>query len=208
MAQQPFPPGAAIIPPAPQVPLANVAPGQPVGGVVIAPAQQGGLGGPLPLPARVNYRTFAALYADEAKDPLRSRYVAVMQRCNAEDPRVQAGDILLQSVLDNANIPNAFLCCSSLHAGSPARIYLVHALSRYPQAPDGTPSPWDSRILGYLGELLHENATVVAHPATIFSVINNGGVPVYSEDALAPQLAQLLEDGLLPRLNANAANTA
>jgi hypothetical protein len=208
MAQQPLPPGAAIIPPAPQVPLANVAPGQPVGGVVIAPAQQGGLGGPLPLPARVNYRTFAALYADEAKDPLRSRYVAVMQRCNAEDPRVQAGDILLQSVLDNANIPNAFLCCSSLHAGSPARIYLVHALSRYPQALDGTPSPWDSRILGYLGELLHENATVVAHPATIFSVINNGGVPVYSEDALAPQLAQLLEDGLLPRLNANAANTA
>ena len=201
MAQQPLPPGATI---APQAPLANL---QPVGGGGGGLAPQGGPGGPLPLPAPVNHRTFAALYADENKDPLRTRYVAVMQRCDAEDPQAQAGDGLLQSVLDNSNIPNAFLCCSALHAGSPARIYLVHALSRYPQAPDGTVTPWDARIFGYLGDLLQEAATIVALPTTIFNIINNGGVRVYSEEVLAPQLAQLQADALFPRLNANAANS-
>lgn len=206
MADQPLPHGAAIVPPAPQAPLANVANAQPVGGGVVAQGQQGGQGGPLPLPAPANYRTFAALYSDEAKDPLRSRYGAVMQRFDAEHAQAQLGEDLLQSVLDNSAIPNAFLCCSVLHAGSPARIYLVHALSKYPQAPDGAISPWDNRLFGYLGELLQDNATIVSLPTTLFTTINAGGVRVYNEETLALQLATLQGDTLFPRLNANAAN--
>jgi hypothetical protein len=160
----------------------------------------------VPLPAPVHYHTFAGIYADEEKDPLRNRYEAVLQRFDAGAPQAQIGADLLQSIIENTTIPNAFLCCATLHEGAPARVYVVHALSRYPQAPDGTPSHWDNRIFGYLGEILQETPTVVSIPNTAFNAVNNVGVRVYTKDNLAIQLAQLDVSSLFPWLNANAAN--
>jgi len=177
------------------------------GGIVAVTQQQGGVGGPAPLQAPVNPRTFAGSYADEERDPLRTRYAAVLQRFDAGAPQAQLGANLLQSILENTTIPNAFLCCAALHEGAPARIYLVPALSRHPQAPDGMASPWDNRIFGYLGEILQETPTIVSIPATACNAINNVGIWVYTEEHLAIQLAQLDANALFPRLNANAANS-
>ena len=196
MAQQPLQNNNGTVPPLPLAPIA--APVQPGAG------QQVG-GGPAPLQVPAQYRSFAGLYSDEARDPLRAKYTAVMQRFDAEDPQAQAGATLLQSVVDNSFTPNAFLCCAALHTGAAARVYLIHALTKYPQAPDGSTSPWDGLIFGYLGEMLHDNVTLVTLPATVFNVVNNG-VRVLNEDQLTIQIAQLQQDALFPRLTANAAN--
>jgi hypothetical protein len=193
MAQQPLPAGMN----AQLAPLLPIPQGIAMIGGGAAPAA--------PVQAPITHRTFASLYADASKDPLHDRYAAVMQRFDAEAPQALVGADLLQSTLDNAMTPNTSLCCTSLHAGTPARIYLIHAMSRYPQAPDGTVSHWDNRIFCYLGELLQEAATIVAIPAMAFNSLNNV-VRVYKEDALELQLAQLPDDALFPRLAANAAN--
>ena len=135
MAQQPLLPGANLppLPQGPQVLPAIAAPVQPGGAAAAAPSQGAGGGGPAPLQAQAQHRTFAGLYADETRDPLHTGYVAVMQRFNAAALQAQAGADLLQSILDKVMMPNAFLCCAALHAGAPAWIYLLHALSRYPQ---------------------------------------------------------------------------
>jgi hypothetical protein len=187
MAQQPLLPGANLppLPQGPQVLPAIAAPVQPGGAAAAAPLQGVGGGGSAPLQAQVHHRTFAGLYSDETRDPLHTQYVAVMQRFNAAALQAQTGADLLQSILDNVMMPSAFLCCAALHAGAPARIYLLHALSRYPQAPDGTESPWDNQIFGYLGEILQESATLVAIPRATFNEINYVGVRVYNNETLA-----------------------
>ncbi len=101
-------------------------------------------------------------------------------------------------------MPNTFLCCTALHANNPAKIYILHAFSKYPQAPDGTETPWDNRIFCYLGELLQEGAIVtVAVPAAVFDVLHHAAW-IYDKETLAVELPQLQPNALFQRLPADA----
>lgn len=149
MAQQP--PGNQLLPlpPPPALP-AQSAVGAPQGGVPMA-APVPGIA--QPLPQQVNHTSFASYYYDDTKDVLRARAAAVLARFDTEGQDVQTGVDLLQTTLENRSIPNTFLCCAVLHANTPAKVYILHAMSNFLQAPDGTASPWDGKLFCYLGEI-------------------------------------------------------
>jgi hypothetical protein len=91
-----------------------------------------------PLPQQVKHTSFASYYYDDTMDVLRARAAAVLARFDTEGQDVQTGADLLQTTLENRSIPNTILCCAVLHANTPAKVYIIHAMSKYPQAPDGT----------------------------------------------------------------------
>ncbi len=202
MAQQPPANPLPLLPPPPVLPMQP----QPVVG-----AAQGGVPAAAPMPGiapplaqAVNHTSFASYYHDDTKDPLRSRAAAVLARFEAEGQAAVAGADLLQAVLENKEIPNTFLCCAVLHANTPAKVYVLHALSKYPQALDGTVSPWDGKHFCYLGDISQGNVLTVAVPSTACDVGNT--VRVYDDNTLALQVAQQGND-LFPKLAANAAGS-
>jgi hypothetical protein len=119
-----------------------------------------------PLMVPQAHRSFSSFYNDVTKDPLRARAAAVVQRFDAGANALRADD-LMQTILGSTT-PNKFLCCTSLHATGGHKIYILHALSRFPVALDGTTTPWDNRIFCCLGEVLQDTVMTVAIPATTF----------------------------------------
>jgi hypothetical protein len=151
--------------------------------------------------ATMPHRNFSSYYNDESKDPLQSRAAAVLRRF-AVGPKSPQPEVLLQSILSNTQHPNVFLCCSSLHNIGGPKVYLLHALSRFPPALDGTVTPWDNRIFCYLGELPQDEPITVAIPATAFKLATVARV--YDEETLMQELMQTPQGELFPTLGANA----
>jgi hypothetical protein len=181
------PPGAQLpqLPPPPVLPLPQVP------------------GAAAPLQVPVLHKTFASYYSDESKDPLNNRVAGVLARFDVDAAAIQQGSDLLQVTIANVTVPNTFLFCASLHAQGPVKIYLLHALSRYPQTLDGTVTPWDNQIFCYLGDIVQGNVMTVTVPAGALDVVNH--TRVYDDDVFAVEITQLPTEGLFPRLPANAA---
>jgi hypothetical protein len=85
---------------------------------------------------------------------------------------------------------------------TPPRIYILHTLSKYPPSIDGIATPWDNRIIGFLGNVLGKKTTLtIVIPAMAFTAIH---CLVYTEDCLALELPNLGNTDYFPRLGANA----
>jgi len=217
MAQQPLAAGAQPIalPLAAQGQQAQLPP--PIAGVgaAVPLAVQGqqaqlppliaGVGAAVPLATPIVHRSFASFYSDDTLDPLPARAAAVLGRFAPDAQVVQAGADLLTTTLENASIPHTFLCCTALHPKGQAKVYLLHAFSRYPQAPDGTVTPWDRRIFCYLGEINQGNIMTVAVPGSIFNLVNN--TRVYDEATFANEFVQQPRTEYFPKLTAQAAGS-
>jgi len=102
-------------------------------------------------------------------------------------------------ILGNANIPSTFLCCATLHGTGRPRIYLLHVLSKFTPALDGHITPWDNRLLGYLGEVLDRSAMTVVIPSTAFNVVQ---CPVYNDARFTTEYTNLNDTELFSRIGA------
>jgi hypothetical protein len=195
MAQQPLAAGAQPV----ALPLA--AQGQ----QAQLPPPIAGVGAAVPLATPIVHRSFASFYSDDMLDPIRARAAAVLGRFAPDAQVVQAGAELLTTTVENASIPHTFLCCTALHPTGQAKVYLLHAFSRYPQAPDGTVTPWDGRIFCYLGEINQGNIMTVAVPGSIFDLVNN--TRVYDEATFANEFVQQPRTEYSLKLTAQAAGS-
>jgi hypothetical protein len=126
---------------------------------------------PQVFPQVLRHTTFASLYHDENKDPLRSRAASVITRFDAMAAAPQTPEALLEASVGNPSIPGTFMCCAALQGNTKHRIYVLHGLSKYVPAMDGRETPWDNRIFGFLGELLGDQAVSIAIPSTAFNVV-------------------------------------
>jgi len=117
------------------------------------------------------HTTFSSFYQDEHKDPMRDRYATIMARFDAMAPTPLSAEAVLETALGNPSVPGTYLCCASLHGAARPRIYLLHLMSKYVPAFDGSTTPWDNRLFCFLGEILHGTAQTVALPANVFSTV-------------------------------------
>jgi hypothetical protein len=186
-------PAGAALPIAGQMANLNLPPNPTVAAALppVAPGMQPAL----------RHKTFATLYHDETKDPLRSRAAAVIQRYDVTADTPQTPEALLESAIGNPSVPGTFLCCAVLNGASKPRIYLLHVLSKYVPAMDGQVTPWDNRIFGFLGEILKDQAMTIAIPLSAFNVVQ---CAVYEDIRFSAGLININEGDNFPRLNAGA----
>jgi len=164
----------------------------------------------VPLPLAVasipltRHMTFSSFYQDEHKDPMRDRYATIMARFDAMAHTPLTAEAVLETALGNPSVPETFLCCASLHGAARPRIYLLHMMSKYVPAFNGTRTPWDNWLFCFLGEILHGTAQMAALPANVFSTV---ACMVYDDAKLLAELPNIGPTNMLPRLNAGAADS-
>jgi len=149
----------------------------------------------------MQHTSFATLFCDEARDPFRHSYAAIVGRFNAMNALPQTGETLLESALGIPSVPNTYLCCSSLNTDTGYKVYLLHSLSKYIPALDGRITPWDSRIFCFLGDVIQEMAVTVAILATAFGITPQ--TYIYNDYALMTEMPNLQNGQLFPRLGNN-----
>ena len=152
--------------------------------------------------APVRHRTFASLFADPTADSNHQGAFQIVARFDPLHATPLTATALKQSLLGLTN-PHTYLCCTTLHEATP-KIYLLHSLSRYPSSLTGRNTPWDDKILGYLGDVLGDSALTIMLPEEIFD--ETPDTLVLDAEALVQELPALAIDALLPRVRANAAN--
>jgi hypothetical protein len=85
------------------------------------------IAGAATLPVAMRHVIFAFLFCDEAHDPLRHSYAAVIARFDLVGVAPMAAKTLMEIALGNPSIPITYLCCSYLHGGNKCKIYLLHS---------------------------------------------------------------------------------
>lgn len=151
-------------------------------------------------PARHN--TFASLFADNAADANHADAFQIVNNFDSSAAAPLTAAALKQAILGQQSA-FAFLCCATLHGNVP-KIYVLHSLSRFPVSLAGRPTPWDNRIVGFLGDIVGDAVLNVLVPETIFD--ETPETSVYNMETLTNDLPALAEDALFPRVRANAAN--
>jgi hypothetical protein len=90
----------------------------------------------------------------------------MIQRFSGDNNQITALR-LMDQVIGNAGIvPQAFLCTRHY------RIYCVHNLSRYTPAIDGTVTPWDDGIFGFVGEIVAGSCASIHLPPEVFAPLH------------------------------------
>ncbi len=189
MNQQPGPQGVANLPPMapPDAALALPTAGQ--APQVAGPPAQG-------QPEAGPHCTFASYFQDVTRDGLSRSWAQVLRRF---DDAATLADTLLSAAVRTPTTPSAYLCCASLHANVPPRVFVVHTLSRFPAtALDGNVTPWDNQIFGYLGDMIQGTVATVSLPVTAFNLTNHAWV--HDLQNLPDVLAPLQDPALLPRI--------
>jgi hypothetical protein len=154
--------------------------------------------------ALVRHRTFASWFADPGSNPNHQDAFQVVSNFDPLSVTPLTVAALKQAILGRTP-PNTFLCCTSIH-GTVPKVYLIHALSGYPRALTGRTTPWDNKIIGYLGGVLSNSIVNVVLPETIFDETPN--TLVLNAETLIQELPNLAADALLPRVRANDADNA
>jgi len=124
----------------------------------------------------------------------------ILDRFNAAVPAPQAVETLMEAVLGNPSVPNTFLCLAALNGTACYRVDVLHTLSKYTPTLDGSPTPWDNCIFGFLGDVLKNTTASVIIPNTAFSIVQ--GLE-YNEAQFTAELSLLPQGDLFPRLAAN-----
>jgi hypothetical protein len=176
-------------------PLANGQDAQPVAAAAIG-------GAPPIFQALPRHSTFASWFSDTVSDPNHDDAFRVLQSFNPSNAAPLTGAALKQAVLGQTS-PNTFLCCAALN-GVNSRVYLVHSLSRYPLSLNGRPTPWDNRIIGFLGDVVGGSAMNIILPEEIFD--ETPETLVYNAETLNEELPELGVGEFFPRVRANADN--
>jgi hypothetical protein len=193
-------PGIVQGAPGPQGAHGNV-PG-PQGGAQQGPAQVDPGARGIAFNAPIRHCTFASFFSDASTDPNHAGAFQAVARYNPSVAVPLTAAALKQSLINQPN-PNTFLCCATINGNAP-RVYLVHSLSRFPASLTGHVTPWDDRIIGFLGDVLGDTALNVILPDTLFDETPN--TLVYNEDTLIQELPGLDDTALFPRVHANANN--
>jgi hypothetical protein len=128
------------------------------------------------------YKTFSELFSDPEADPCHGRYHRMMQRFAGTNDQVPAARLMDQVVGTAGTVPQAFFCTRHY------RIYCVHNLSRYAPAFDGTVTPWDEGIFGFLGEVTTGNCASIRLPPEVLAPIP---VRAYTTAYMRDHLAEL-----------------
>jgi hypothetical protein len=170
---------------------------------VAAPAAPAGVGiGIAVFQAPTRHSSFASLFVDAASDPHHADAFQVVNSFNPSAAAPLTSAALKQAILGQTT-PNTFLCCATLHGNGP-KIYVLHSLSRYPLSLTGQPTPWDDRIIGFLGDVVGDTALNMILPEEIFD--ETPETLVYNMDTLNQELPGLDMNVLFPRVRANANN--
>jgi hypothetical protein len=111
------------------------------------------------------YKTFSELFADPDTDPFHVQYRQIMQRFAGTNDQVTPARLMEQCVGTAGMVPQAFLCQRHF------RIYCVHNISKYQPAFDGSITPWDDGIFGFLGEITANYCASVRLPPKVFTPI-------------------------------------
>jgi hypothetical protein len=88
-----------------------------------------------------------------------------MRRFAGENEIIPALRLMEQCVASAGSVPQAFLCTRNF------RIYCVHNLSKFLPALNGTVTPWDDGIFGFLGELTANFCTSIRLPPEVLTPI-------------------------------------
>jgi hypothetical protein len=170
---------------------------------VAAPAAPAGFGMGLPVfQAPTRHSSFASLFADAASDPHHADAFQVVNSFNPSTAAPLTAAALKQAILGQTT-PNTFLCCATLHGNGP-KIYVLHSLSRFPLSLTGRLTPWDNRIIGFLGDVVGDTALNIMLPEEIFDETSE--TLVYNMDTLNQDFPGLDMNSLFPRVHANANN--
>jgi len=151
-----------------------------------------------PLGQRARHTSYSSLFNDETRDPMRNNAGTVSAHFDPMNNDPVVAEALLDMAVGNPNLPNAYLCCTTLHGNGRPRVYILHSMSKYTPSMDGRVTPWDSRIFCFLGDVLNGSALTVAVPTTLF--MTTPQTYVYNEEALSDALTNLQDDALFPRL--------
>jgi hypothetical protein len=65
--------------------------------------------------------------------------------------------------------PQAYLMCS--HTATGTRIYCLHTPTQYPEALDGSVTPWDQLGFAFLGDVFQGSITTVFFPKRVFDIL-------------------------------------
>jgi len=122
---------------------------------------------------------------------MRKNAGAVSARFDPMNNDPVAAEALLDMAVGNPNLPNAYLCCTTLHGNGRPCVYILHSMSKYTPSMDGRVMPWDSSIFCFLGDVLNGSALTVAVPTTLF--MTTTGVKI--RDLLGNGKGPLMEDG-------------
>ncbi len=152
----------------------------------------------------MRHRTFASLFADATSDQNHDKAFDIVTRFDPANATPLTAAALKQALLGQIT-PYTYLCCALLNATAP-KIYVVHSLSRYPMSLAGQPTPWDNKIIGYLGDILGDTAMNVILPEEVFDEVPE--TLVLNAEALVQALPNLAANALLPRVRQNAADNA
>jgi len=168
-----------------------------------APAVAAAMGNVPPIfQALTRHNTFALLFADATADLNHANAFRVVDSFDPNNEAPLTAAALKQAVIGQ-QAPHTFLCCTSLNGNVP-KIYLVHSLSRYPMSLTGQPTPWDNRIIGFLGDVVGKSALNAILPEEIFDT--TAETFVYNTATLNQALVDLDDAALLPRVRKNANN--
>jgi hypothetical protein len=136
------------------------------------------------------YKSFAELFSDPDKDPCRGNYRQLMGRFAATNAQVSAARLMDQCVGNVGIIPQAFLCTRHY------KIYCIHNLSRFLPALDGSPSPWDDGIFGFVGDLTANHCPSVRLPPEVLTPVE---IRAFTEEYMRRHLEELHDPyGLFP----------
>jgi hypothetical protein len=109
------------------------------------------------------YKTFAELVSDPNADPCNGNYQRLMQRFAGTNDQMTVARLMDQVIGTAGTVPHAFFCTHHY------RIYCIHNLSKYAPAWDGTVTPWDEGIFGFLGEVTAGCCASIRIPPEVFA---------------------------------------
>jgi hypothetical protein len=130
----------------------------------------------------LRFKNFAELFADPNTDPCHGNCRQIMRRFAGRNDQVTAARLLEQCVGTAGTVPQAFLCTRNF------RIYCIHNPSKYQLAFDGTVTPWDDGVFGFLGEVTANYCASVRLPLDILRPIQ---VHAFTADYMRAHIDEL-----------------
>ena len=110
------------------------------------------------------FTTYAQFYSDDAQDPYRANYAAVLNRFDPTNNIPQA--LIMEQVLGATNAPQCFLAAFYTTIGY--RIFMLHRPARFTARLDGVQTQWDNRIFAYRGDIMFNTMSIVEFPEDAF----------------------------------------
>jgi hypothetical protein len=78
-----------------------------------------------PLGQRARHTSYSSLFNDETRDPMRNNAGTVSAHFYPMNNNLVAAEAFLDIAVGNPNLPNAYLCCTTLHGNGRPHVYIL-----------------------------------------------------------------------------------